>query len=195
MKNDSELIITVFGSSRSVEDDADYAEAMEVGRQLAAAGFTVCNGGYAGSMEAVSRGARDAGGRVVGITVDTIARTGNAWLDEEIRTSDIFRRIEEMVTFADGFVALRGGAGTLAEVALTMNLLYLGALQPRPLVLLGDDWRTVMGTVFDRLYSNDRERALLGFAATPLEVVRQLRQSVAKAGEPTDSAGGVQLPA
>jgi predicted Rossmann-fold nucleotide-binding protein len=53
-------IITVFGSSRPAEGHADYIEALELGRALAAAGFGVCTGGYSGVMEAVSRGAREA---------------------------------------------------------------------------------------------------------------------------------------
>ncbi|HLQ34421.1 MAG TPA: LOG family protein, partial [Chloroflexota bacterium] len=121
-------IITVFGSSRSSEGDADYDEARKLGRLLAQAGFTICSGGFGGSMEAVSRGAREGGGRTIGVTVDLIRRSANPWLDEEVRTETIFRRIEHMVTIAHGFVALRGGAGTLAEMALTMNLLFLEAL-------------------------------------------------------------------
>ncbi len=178
LKQEREQVITVFGSSRSREGDRDYEEARELGQRLAKAGFTVCNGGYAGSMEAVSRGARDAGGRVVGITVDTIARTGNEWLDEEIRTSTIFHRLEELITFADGFVALRGGAGTMAEIALTLNLLYLEALRPRPLILVGPDWHDVMQMTFERLYSNDHERRLISYASTVAEAVEELAAAV-----------------
>ena len=61
-------VITVFGSSRPEDGHADYAEALELGRALAAAGFAVCTGGYGGVMEAVSRGARESGGRVLAVT-------------------------------------------------------------------------------------------------------------------------------
>jgi uncharacterized protein (TIGR00730 family) len=169
-------IITTFGSSRSSEGDADYGEARELGRLLAQAGFTICSGGYSGSMEAVSRGAREGGGQTIGVTVDTIRRTGNQWLDEEIRTETIFHRIEHMVTIASGFVVLRGGAGTLAEMALTMNLLFLNALEPRPLVVLGDDWKAVMTTFFQRLHSSETERQLLSYAATPAQAVQLIRE-------------------
>lgn len=172
-------IITVFGSSRSTEGDPDYQEAHELGRLLAGSGFTICSGGYSGSMEAVSRGAREAGGQTIGVTVEVIKRDGNAWLDEELREETIFRRIERMTTLANGFVALRGGAGTLAEVALTMNLLFLGALEPRPLVLIGADWRAAMGCVFQHLVASAAERELLTYADTPADAARQLSAQLA----------------
>ncbi len=169
-------IITVFGSSRSIEGDADYVQARELGRLLAEAGFTSCSGGFGGSMEAVSRGARDGGGQTIGVTVEVIKRGGNAWLDEEVRTESIFRRIEHMVTIAHGFVTLPGGAGTLAEMSLTMNLLYLGALEAKPLVLLGPDWQALMEFFFDRLHGSEPERQLLTYAATPTEAVAVLAE-------------------
>jgi uncharacterized protein (TIGR00730 family) len=166
----------VFGSSRSSEGDADYAQARELGRLLAEAGFTVCSGGFGGSMEAVSRGAREGGGQTIGVTVDVFRRSGNAWLDEEVRTESIFRRIEHMVTIAHGFVTLPGGAGTLAEMSLTMNLLYVGALSPKPLVLLGPDWQALMDFFFARLHGSDPERQLLTYAATPAEAAAILTE-------------------
>ncbi|HLG73206.1 MAG TPA: LOG family protein [Chloroflexota bacterium] len=168
----------MFGSSRSVEGDPDYQEARELGRRLAECGFTICSGGFGGSMEAVSRGAREGGGQTIGVTLDAIGATGNRWLDEEIRTETIFRRIEHMVTVASGFAVLRGGPGTLAELALTINLLYIKALQPRPLVVLGADWQAVLETIFQRLPSTEAERALVTYAASPAEAARILAERV-----------------
>jgi len=169
-------IVTVFGSSRSREGDGDYEQARELGRLLAQAGFTICSGGYSGSMEAVSRGAREGGGQTVGVTVEVIKRSGNEWLDEELREETIFRRIERMAVLGRAFVALRGGCGTLAEVALMMNLLYLGALEPRPLVLLGPAWRAAMDGLFQHLVVSEAERQLLTFLDTPVEAAHYLAE-------------------
>jgi uncharacterized protein (TIGR00725 family) len=75
----------VFGSSRPQENDADYREARKLGRVLSQAGFAVCSGGYGGVMEAVSRGAKEAGGKVYGITAEFFARRANQWVDVEVR--------------------------------------------------------------------------------------------------------------
>ena len=69
-KEDSRKIITVFGSSRPREGDSHYAMARSLGAALAAQGFAVCSGGYGGVMEAVSRGAKEAGGRTLAVTAE-----------------------------------------------------------------------------------------------------------------------------
>ena len=81
--------ISVFGGSQPKEEDAAYAEAMELGRLLAQRGHTVLTGGYIGVMEAVSRGACEAGGHVIGVTCEDIEAwrpiKANSWVMEEIR--------------------------------------------------------------------------------------------------------------
>src|SRR5258708_39414519 len=71
--------ITVFGSSRPEEGHAEYTEAVELGRALAAESFAVCTGGYGGVMEGVSRGAREAGGRGFGGAARFFRRRGHRW--------------------------------------------------------------------------------------------------------------------
>ncbi len=83
--SDKKKTITVFGSSRPEEGHADYTEALELGRALAAAGFAVCTGGYGGVMEGVSRGAREAGGRVLAVTSSFFQSHANRWVEEETR--------------------------------------------------------------------------------------------------------------
>jgi hypothetical protein len=76
VKETKPKVITVFGSSRPAEGHGEYAEAVELGRVLAEAGFAVCTGGYAGVMEGVSRGAREAGGRVLAVTSSFFSARG-----------------------------------------------------------------------------------------------------------------------
>ena len=75
--------IAVLGSSRAQPGDPVYAQALALGRALAEAGFAVCNGGYGGIMEAVSRGAGAAGGHVVGVTCSVYGLAPNPWIAEE----------------------------------------------------------------------------------------------------------------
>ena len=113
------LVVTVFGSSRPHEGDADYEEARILGRSLAKHGFFVCSGGYGGVMEAVSRGAKEAGGKTFGVTAEFFkAAKLNAWIDVEVRRESWEERLFELIRRADGFVACKGGTGTLVELAV-----------------------------------------------------------------------------
>jgi uncharacterized protein (TIGR00730 family) len=135
------LRIAVFGSGSAPPGHPVLAEAELLGRRLAEAGYTVLCGGYGGTMEAVSRGARQAGGYVIGVTLDLFspALQPNAWLSEEQRVSDFFPRLERLAA-ADGFVVLRGGVGTLTEATLVWTLLQTGQISARPFLFLGDSW-------------------------------------------------------
>jgi uncharacterized protein (TIGR00730 family) len=138
----------VFGSSRPREGDADYAEARALGAALAGRGFAVCSGGYGGVMEAVSRGAKEAGGRVIGVTADFFAAARvNRWVDEEIRVATWEQRLFRLIELGDGFVACKGGTGTLVELAVVWEMLNKRVLAAKPFVVLGDFWQPVIERV------------------------------------------------
>src|SRR5215472_12098630 len=98
---DKTRTITVFGSSRPEDGQADYAEARELGRALATAGFAVCTGGYGGVMEAVSRGASESGGRVLAVTASFFRSRANRWVEEETRVDTWQERLFELVRRGD----------------------------------------------------------------------------------------------
>jgi len=140
-------IITVFGSSRPRAGDAQYGAAQALGQALASEGFTVCSGGYGGVMEAVSRGAKDAGGRTLGITASFFRARVNKWVDEEIRMKTWQERLFELVKRGQGYVVCPGGTGTLVELAVVWEMLNKGAMARRPLVALGEFWQPVIERV------------------------------------------------
>ena len=140
-------VITVFGSSRPEEGHADYAEAVELGKALAQAGFAVCTGGYGGVMEGVSRGAREAGGRVLAVTSSFFRSRANRWVDEEITMATWQERLFELVRLGDGYVACKGGTGTLVELAVVWEMLNKKAMEHRPFVVLGDFWQPILERV------------------------------------------------
>ena len=75
-------IVTIFGGSKCGENSSEYRDAHELGRLLAEAGFTICTGGYLGIMEAASKGAREAGGRVFGIVMNQFKAEPNRYLTD-----------------------------------------------------------------------------------------------------------------
>jgi uncharacterized protein (TIGR00730 family) len=137
--------ISVFGGSQPKPGDPTNQEALHLGQLLAQAGFTVLNGGYIGTMEAVSRGAAEAGGHVIGVTCDEIEAwrpiKANRWVKEEWHFATLQERLFALINHADAFLALPGGVGTLAEITLAWNQLITGVLSPRPLILIGPGWQ------------------------------------------------------
>lgn len=121
--------ITIFGSSLPVEGSAAYADAQRLGRLLAKAGHAVCNGGYAGLMEASARGAREAGGHTIGVTCTIWPRAANPYIVEEVHTHSFPQRLMTLVERGDAYVVLPGGTGTLAELALCWEIMNKRSLQ------------------------------------------------------------------
>jgi len=136
-------IITVFGSSQPRRGDQLYEASVEMGALLGRAGFDVMTGGYKGVMEAVSRGAHGSGAHVVGITMGRFEDRVNRYVKDEIHTANFYERFHWLVDRADGYVAMGGGIGTLAEVTFTWQELQLGMVPKRPLVLVGPIWRAL----------------------------------------------------
>jgi uncharacterized protein (TIGR00730 family) len=171
-------IIAVFGGSAPAEGSPSYQEARRVGRLLAEAGFTVMNGGYMGTMEAVSRGAKETGGHTLGITSAAFYWRGiqaNPWIDREEKAPDLLSRLRRL-TQADGFLVLKGSLGTLTEFSLTWSLLQTRTIPPVPFVLLGLHWQRVLDTFAANSYVRPQDLALIQVADTPQEAVALLKQ-------------------
>ena len=182
--SDTKKVITVFGSSRSREGHSEYAEAMELGGALAGAGFAVCTGGYSGVMEGVSRGASEAGGRVLAVTSSFFKSRANRWVQEEISVSTWQDRLFELVRLGDGYVACKGGTGTLVELAVVWEMLNKKAMKQRPFVVLGDFWQPILARVreVERGHSSgwgESSDPLVHQAPTPLEAAQFLAARLA----------------
>ena len=176
--------VTVFGGSQPKEDSTAYAEARELGRLLASRGHTVLTGGYIGVMEAVSRGAQEAGGHVIGVTCEDIEAwrpiKANAWVMEEIRKKTLVERLHTLIHESDAAIALPGGPGTLTEISLMWNLMIVESLHRRPLILIGDGWQSVFDQFFQGLdaYVPAHQREILRFAKDGQTAVEMLESNV-----------------
>lgn len=182
-------VITVFGSSRPEPGSEAYETARRLGELLARAGFSVATGGYGGTMEAVSRGAREArlpdgqaGGHVIGVTAEVFRSAANAWVTEEIRVKTWQERLFKLVELGAGYVVLPGGTGTLVELAVVWEWLNKGFLRVKPLVILGDFWLPVVNAIpAPELHSNPILRA-----ASPDDAVSLLLHYI---GNPNKKSG------
>jgi hypothetical protein len=121
-------------------------------------------------MEAVSKGANEAGGHVIGVTCDEIERwrstRANRWVMEARHFSTMQERLNELVRACDAAIALPGGAGTLTEIALSWNLMIVDSMPRKPLILIGLGWKAVFEEMFRSLgeVTPEGQRSLLQFA-------------------------------
>ena len=168
----NEKIVTIFGGSRCKENSPEYKEAKEIGGRLAEAGFTICTGGYLGVMEAASRGAREKGGRVFGIVMNQFKKEPNRYLTDKVATNHFYERLQNLIERSVGFIALRGGMGTVTEISLVWNKLQTGVINERPIVLVGECWKQVVDCWQENLAVSKSDMALLDFAENAEEACR-----------------------
>ena len=170
-------VVAVFGASSPVPGEPVYENGIRCGRLLAEAGFAVATGGYAGLMEAVSLGAAEAGGRVIGVTVPDVfpdRSGGNAHLTEETRTASLLERIHEMVDLSVASIAMPGSLGTATELLVAWNLAYVARFTgatPKPVIAVGEQWRRLVPLLTEDLRTD-------GSLVTLADTVDEAVQSV-----------------
>ena len=164
-------VISVFGSSRCAESDIDYRIAMKLGSALARAGFAVASDGYGGAMEAVSRGAAEAGGRVIGVVASAFSSKANRWVGETIVVAKWEDRLWKLLSLGEGYLVLPGGTGTLVELAVAWEMIHKEVMPAKPLVALGEFWRPIVAQIES---ADGNSRGLVRLAAIPADAVAAL---------------------
>lgn len=143
----SRPVISVFGSSSVEEPGEAHQQALDLGVALAQAGFSVATGGYSGVMEAVSRGAAEAGGHVLGVVARSLPGKANRWVRQEVTVKTWDQRLFRLITLGNGYVACPGATGTLVELSVAWEMMAKGQLSKRPLVALGSLWRPIVESI------------------------------------------------
>ena len=164
-------LVAVFGNSAPLPGDAAYEFARAVGSALASAGLGVVNGGYGGTMAASARGAVEAGGYAVGVTIAGSKWRANEYLSEEIPAPDHLQRLLMLADLGAAYVVLPGGTGTLLELAHVWESINKGWSERKPLVMVGDGWRAVADTI---VREQPKAGTSVAFAQTAEDVVEAL---------------------
>ena len=130
--------VTVFGSARTPEDHPDYEIGLQIGAALARAGHAVITGGGPGTMEAVNRGCQEAGGLSIGLGIELpFEQSLNPWVDLGVNFRYFFVRKTMFVKYAQAFVILPGGFGTMDELFEALTLVQTRKVTRFPVVLVG----------------------------------------------------------
>jgi uncharacterized protein (TIGR00730 family) len=188
--------VTIFGSARATPDSELYKLGRTIGRKLAEAGYAVITGGGPGTMEAANRGCREGGGLSVGCNIELPHEQGlNAYVDLGIEFRYFFARKVMFVKYADAFVILPGGFGTLDELFESLTLIQTRKVRNFPVVLVGSAyWGGLLSWIRDTLLHDraieEADLALLQVTDDPDEVVRIVRAFAAANGEGTAEERG-----
>ena len=154
--------VCVFGSYKSLGAH-ENENIMKLGRLLGEKGFTVITGGFGGTMEDVSRGAKASGGKTIGVTYykegDLSGKSTNQYIDREIRARNILERIEVMMKLSDAFIVLPGGTGTLLELAACLEHINKGLSGPKPIIALGNFWKSALERLAEEPVLSDAARS------------------------------------
>ena len=181
MSDHTSFTVSVFGGSAPLPGSDAYDQAERLGRLLAKNGFAVANGGYIGTMEAVSKGAASSGGHVIGVTCDQIEQwrdvRPNPWIEVEIRLPTLRARIVRLIEEAQAIVTLPGGIGTLSEIAFAWSMMQIGEIEPRAMILVGEAWSHTLHTFFETAdaYVTAKDRETLTFVQDVEDVVEALQ--------------------
>ena len=171
------MIVAVFGSAFGEPGSQPYADALALGKMLGEAGLDVMTGGYCGMMEAISRGASENGANTFGVScadIENFRPLGvNPWVQTEISTENLNRRLEVLTRQPDAMIALPGGIGTLVEIMLSLNLMVVKSIPTRPLILIGKEWRASFSALFENnsAFIRAEDQHLVHFARNNEEAV------------------------
>lgn len=183
--------VTVFGSSRVRPGSETYELARSIGQRLAEAGYAVITGGGPGVMEAANRGCQEGGGLSVGCSIELPHEQGqNAYVDLGIDFRYFFARKVMFVKYADAFVIMPGGFGTLDELFEALTLIQTGKVRHFPVILVGSAyWSGLLGWIRDTLLADGNvgsdDLGLLQVTDDPDHVVELIQASL-----PGLAAGG-----
>lgn len=175
--------VSVFGSARTPADSKYYQMAEEIGYQLTQLGFGVITGGGPGIMEAANKGAQRGKGKSVGLGISLPFETGlNPYVDRDfsINFDYFFARKVMFVKYAQGFIALPGGLGTLDELFESLTLVQTKKTGRFPIVLVGKDyWSGLLDWLKEKVrgenYISEEDFDLYRIVDTPEEAVAHIK--------------------
>ena len=172
--------IAIFGYADAIENDALYKSVMEVSKILAEAGYTVVDGGGPGVMRAATLGAKQVGGKVIGVTFHPKnitffeGRDPKNLFDKEIKTSSYVERTLTLMEQGQAYVVFNGGTGTISEFGMAWGLARLYFGHHKPLILYGKFWEKIMKTFNETMMIRPEEKKVYKIVNTPAGVIQAL---------------------
>lgn len=174
--------IAIFGFADAKPSSKLYQDAFKVSAALAAAGFTIVDGGGPGVMEAASRGAKAGGGEVIGVTfypkdaAHFEGRDVDNPIDREIKTKNYIERTLSLMREGQIYVVFNGASGTMSEFAMAWGLARLYFGHHKPLILYGKFWRPIMKALRKNLMVRPEETKVYKIVDSPEQVLKAIEE-------------------
>ena len=176
--------VSIFGSARIKPEDETYIQTVEIAKKLSENGFNIITGGGPGIMEAGNKGAQEGKGKSVGVNIKLpMEQQANAFTDLQLELNYFFVRKVMFIKYAQAYVGMPGGFGTLDEIFEAITLIQTKRMKPFPVILVGTDyWSGLLDWVKDTLLKRKLISAddidLVRLTDDPDEVVKIIKQTV-----------------
>ena len=176
--------VSIFGSARIKPEDETYIQTVEIAKKLSENGFNIITGGGPGIMEAGNKGAQEGKGKSVGVNIKLpMEQQANAFTDLQLELNYFFVRKVMFIKYAQAYVGMPGGFGTLDEIFEAITLIQTKRMKPFPVILVGTDyWSGLLDWVKDTLLKRKLISAddidLIRLTDDPDEVVKIIKQTV-----------------
>lgn len=172
--------VSLFGSARLGPDNPYYQTAVDIARRLSDEGFAVITGGGPGIMEAANKGAFEGGSPSIGLNIELpLEQASNGWQNISLSFRHFFARKVAFVKYADAYVILPGGFGTLDEFTEVITLIQTGKTRRIPVVLVGSAfWQGLMQWMHDQMAAQglirEEDLALVQIIDEPAGIVEAI---------------------
>ena len=176
--------VSIFGSARVRPGDETYEKTVLIARRLAENGFHVITGGGPGIMEAGNKGAKEGGAQSIGLKIQLpLEQECNPYATVEVDFKYFFVRKVMFVKYAQAYVGMPGGFGTLDEIFEALTLIQTKRIKPFPVILVGSDyWKGLLKWIRDALLQrkliSPEDLDLVTLLDDPDEVVRIIKRTV-----------------
>jgi uncharacterized protein (TIGR00730 family) len=182
--SDIQPCVSIFGSARAQPGDETYEKTVVIARKLAESGFNIITGGGPGIMEAGNKGAREGGSNSVGLNIHLpLEQEANEFANVKLSFKYFFVRKVMFIKYAQAYVGMPGGFGTLDEIFEAITLIQTKRIKPFPVILVGSDywtplWKWVKETLLAQKLISPEDMDLVTILDDPDDVVRTIKRTV-----------------
>ncbi|HID17374.1 TPA: hypothetical protein EYP26_03680 [Candidatus Bathyarchaeota archaeon] len=173
--------ITIFGFADAHEDRPVFKDAFATAKLLVENGYTIVNGGGPGVMKAATLGAKEANGKVLGVTFYPKdapyfeGRDKSNPIDQEIKTRNYLERTLKLLDLGDAYILFRGGTGTISEFGMVWGLARLYFGHHKPFILYGSFWHEILEAIAKNMYIRGEELKVYRIVDSPGDVLEEIK--------------------